>query len=268
MKTAAKTGAKMRATTVALAVAVVASACGGTSDPAGTTSTEPMHSSTTQSSTESSTTSTTDSSQATTTTSVSSGPSTGGVGVDGQIGVVGCSNSAMAVGGYTDISDRDLLTEGGLTGGSLAVWGNEGPGRHDRYWGMYDDRRPPEGYAGTWFQMCIRTQEHQGSFDATEQEWIRHVVDEIRERDGDIPIWISGVNSYAEGVLCPSIGPDGAAIAAEAADWAAAELEGVERGPDLGPMLEEHRDPGDDCHPNGAGQAVLGAQLVLFFDGG
>lgn len=222
----------------------------------------------------SSTTSTSAHGSQPTTTSPNAGTTTttddiasGGVDIDGKIGVVGCSNTTGAVEGYTALSTLDLLTEGGLTGGSLAVWGNPRPARHDRYWGLYDERRPVDGYAGTWVQLCIRTTEHQGAFDETEQVWIEHVVDEIRKRDGDIPIWISGVNSFADGVLCESIGPDGAAIAAEAADWAAANIAGVQRGPDLGPLEEQDRDSAGDCHPNASGQEKLGLQLVAFFDG-
>lgn len=203
-----------------------------------------------------------------TTSSTTGGSTTEGVSVGGKIGVVGCSNTAMAVSGYTRQSSLDLLTEGGLTGGSLAVWGNEGPGRYDRYWGLYDDRRPADGYSGAWFQMCIRDTEHQGAFDAAEQMWIQHVVGEIRERDGDIPIWISGVNFYADGVVCPTIGPDGDDIAAEAADWAAANIAGVSRAPDIGPIEAGDLAPGEQCHISAAAEDKVGLQLVAFFDGG
>jgi hypothetical protein len=172
----------------------------------------------------------------------------------------------MAAAGYSEISSEDLLAQGGLTNGSLAVWGNPGPARHDRYWGLYDERRPPTGYTGTWLQMCIRDTEHGGAFDSREQEWIRHIVAEIHERDPGIPIWISGVNSYADGVLCSSVGLEGPAIASEAADWAAASIDGVIRGPDLGPLSQDEIASDSDCHPNALGQERLGKQLVDFFD--
>ena len=184
----------------------------------------------------------------------------------GAIGVVGCSNTSIAVGGYSEISSKDLLAQGGLTNGSLAVWANPRPARYERYWGLYDERRPSTGYTGTWFQMCIRDTEHEGAFDTSEQEWIRHIVTEIHERDPGIPIWISGVNSYAAGVVCPSVGPDGPQIASEAADWAADSIDGVIRGPDLGPLSEDEVDSDSGCHPNTLGQELLGQQLVEFFD--
>jgi hypothetical protein len=172
----------------------------------------------------------------------------------------------MAAAGYEVVSDRDYLTQGGLTGGSVAVWGNPGPARYNRYWGLYDERRPADGYTGTWFQLCIRTTEHNGSFNDDIKGWIDHVVVQIQERDPGIPIWISPVNTFADGLICPTIGEEGAAIAAEAADWAAETIDGVERGPDLGPIHADELDPGEQCHPNLAGQRALGAQLVGFFD--
>ncbi|MGA9597733.1 MAG: hypothetical protein WBV06_16380 [Acidimicrobiia bacterium] len=184
----------------------------------------------------------------------------------GIIGIVGCSNSAMAAAGYDVVSAKDYLTQGGLTGGSIAVWGNPGPARYDRYWGLYDDRRPTDGYTATWFQLCIRTTEHKGSFNDEIKGWIQHVVDQIHERDPGIPIWISPVNSYTDGLVCPTIGEEGAAIATEAADWAAGNVSGVERGPDLGPIHADELDPGEQCHPNLTGQSALGEQLVAFFD--
>ena len=186
--------------------------------------------------------------------------------MSGPVGVVGCSNTAMAAAGYDVVSELDFLTQGGLTGGSVGVWGNDGPARYRRYWGMYDQRRPESGYTAAWVQLCIRTREHNGAFNSTIQGWLEHIVAEIHERDPGIPIWISPVNTFADGLVCSTVGEQGPSIAAEAADWAVAEIAGLERGPDLGPVLAEHLDSGEECHPNLAGQAVLGEQLVEFFD--
>lgn len=190
-----------------------------------------------------------------------------GVTISGRIGVVGCSNTAGAVDGYTTVSEADILTEGGLTGGSIAVWGNPRPARYQRYWGMYDERRPEEGYAAAWVQLCIRSTEHNGSFDDDQQVWIENIISAVHERDAGIPIWISGVNTFEDGLVCPTVGLEGPAIASEAADWAATAIPGMQRGPDLGPMLAEHLDPGETCHPNTPGRAMLGTQLANFFDG-
>jgi len=257
-------GGVMRALRAALAVGVVLAACSGspaetttTAQPPSTVTSAPQTSTTTTSTTAAATGATTS-----TTTTTLEEPGRG----SGVIGIVGCSNSAIAAAGYDTVSERDYLTQGGLTGGSIAVWGNPGVGRYNRYWGIYDQRRPADGYTGSWLQLCVRTTEHNGSFNEDMKAWLEHIVGEIQERDPGIPIWISPVNTFEDDVVCLTIGPDGPAIAAEAADWGAENLTGVERGPDLGPISAEQIDPGETCHPNLAGQGLLGEQLVAFFD--
>ncbi len=185
---------------------------------------------------------------------------------DGMIGVVGCSNSGDAVEGYHDVSSLGLLTPGELGGGAISLWGDPSNNGYSTYWGFYDARRPAEGYAGTWVQLCIRTSEHQGAFDADEQQWVTHIVEQIQARQPGIPIWISPLNFYADGVVCESVGVDGPAISAETADWASAALPGVFRGPDLGPLTESDLGVRDNCHPGKDGKLLLGSQLAAFFD--
>lgn len=245
---------------LALGAVLVTTACSGTATETTTTTTEASAPTTT--STAEPVATTTTSSTTTTTTSAPDEPGRG----TGVIGVVGCSNSAIAAAGYDAVSDRDYLTQGGLTGGSVEVWGNPRPARYQRYWGMYDSRRPADGYTGTWVQLCIRTTEHHGSFNDNIKGWIEEIIGQIQERDPGIPIWISPVNTFADDVDCSTIGPEGPAIAAEAADWAVANLPGVERGPDLGPISADQMDPTSACHPNRDGSLVLGEQLVEFFD--
>jgi hypothetical protein len=255
--------------------ALALSACNGTDasettlSATSTTRDQSQRASTTTTLSRSATSTTTTTAAApTTTTTASAGssetspPDTGG----GTVGVVGCSNTGQAVVGYLGLSDVDRLTPGDLGGGSVPLWGDPSNSEYATYWSFYDSRRPAEGYAGTWVQLCLRTGEHLGAFDADEQEWVTHIVEQIHQRDPGIPVWISPVNFYADGVVCDSVGVDGPAIAAEASDWAAATLGGASRGPDLGPLTQEHIGVRDSCHPNSAGESLLGSQLVAFFD--
>jgi hypothetical protein len=130
---------------------------------------------------------------------------------------------------------------------------------------LYDKRRPAAGYDAAWVQICLRIKEHGGAFDADEQQWISHIVQQIHSRDPGVTIWVSPLNFY-EGIVCDATGADGPAISAEAADWAAGSLSNVLRGPDLGPLKPEHIGVRDNCHPNKAGEMLLGGQLVAFFD--
>lgn len=111
-------------------------------------------------------------------------------------------------------------------------------------------------------QLCLRAGEHGGVFDDKERTWITHVVEQIRVRDPRIPVLISPLNFFGGGQVCTSVGENGPGIAATAADWAAGTLAGVERGPDLGPLLPEHIGVRDDCHANGAGVRLMEEQLV------
>lgn len=249
--------------------AVTLAACSGGDDVSETTRDE---TSTTRDTTERVTTTT--EGRASTTTSVAESTTTTSPGLsetapeigDGPIGVVGCSNTGQSVDGYIEVSDADLLTPGDLGGGAISLWGEPSSGDYSTYWSFYDTRRPAEGYAGTWVQLCIRTSEHEGAFDADEEEWITHIVEQIQARDPGIPIWISPLNFYAGGVVCESVGVDGPAISAETADWAAATFSGVFRGPDLGPIDESDLGLRDTCHLGRDGQALVGAQLSAFFD--
>ncbi len=185
----------------------------------------------------------------------------------GSIGVVGCSNTSRAVNGYLVVSEYDLLAEGGLDAGSMGIWGRPGSVQYDRFWGAYDDRRPSSGYAGTWVQLCPRDRQHSGVFDDSHKAFVEHIVWAVHQRDAGIPIWVSGINTFEDGLVCETAGVEGPAITAEAADWAAATIPGVSRGPDLGPMVAAHLDPGETCHPNAEGRLFLGSQLAAFFDG-
>lgn len=213
-----------------------------------------------------STTTTTTGGDAATTTTTASGSSGVPGGSVGSFGVVGCSNTAMAVEGYQTVSELDLLQDGGATAGSVGRWGNPGHATYARYWGYYDELRPPTGYEGTWVQICLRFTEHEGTLLDGHKEWIEHIVGQIHSRDPGIPIWISGVNTFAEDFVCGSVGEGGVELAAEAAAWAAGSLSGVSLGPRLGPLSAAQILPDGTCHPNELGRVVLGEQLVAFFD--
>ena len=250
--------------------AVMLAACNGaddasetTSDVTSTTRDTSQRSTTTTEGRSTTTTSSAPESTTTTTSNLSGTPPDLG---DGILGVVGCSNTGQSVDGYNEVSDAGLLTTGDLGGGSISLWGDPSNGDYATYWSFYDTRRPAEGYPGTWVQLCIRTSEHQGAFDSDEEQWVTHIVEQIHARDPGIPIWISPLNFYADGVVCEAVGVEGPEISAETADWAASALAGVLRGPDLGPVEESDLSVRDNCHLGRDGRALVGAQLSAFFD--
>ncbi len=183
----------------------------------------------------------------------------------GLVGVVGCSNTDQSVTGYLEVSGKDRLIPGDLGGGTASIWGDPGNKSYSEYWAFYDSRRPADGLSDAWVQLCLRTSDHGGVFDQSEMDWMSHIVEQLQQRDPGINVWISPLNFY-DGVVCDAVGSDGPEIAAQMADWGAASLSGAFRGPDLGPISANQTSQRDNCHLNDSGRALVGGQLVEFFD--
>ena len=198
-------------------------------------------------------------------TTTTLGPSLGvGITAARSIGVVGCSNTEQSADGYQDLSSLNLLTQGDLGGGTIGRWGDALDEHYSLYWGLYDSRRPADGYAGVWMQLCLKSGEHNGVFTDQIAGWVDHAVQQVLARDPGVTIWISPLNFYEH--FCPATGTSGTVVTGAAADWAADFLPGVVRGPDLGP-LDRSQVRADLCHLNPSGKDEVGQQLVVFFDG-
>jgi hypothetical protein len=254
-----------------IVLALIVGACSSTADEPTSTTSSRETSTTRRSPTttigRSTTTSTPTSTTSTPTTTPQSAPqsTTPSQAGDGPIGVVGCSNTDQSVTGYRDASSLDRLIDGDLGGGTASIWGDPSNSSYSQYWSFYDNRRPAGGLSEAWVQICLRTKDHGGVFDQPEMDWISHIVTQLQLRDPGIKVWISPLNFY-DGVVCDAVGPDGPAIAAETANWAAANLSGAFRGPDLGPLTANQIARRDNCHLNESGRSLVGSQLVAFFD--
>ena len=182
-------------------------------------------------------------------------------GPPGSIGVVGCSNTSEHVDGYHMQSQFGQLSQPRLGGLSFEMWGDPATKDYEAAWRKYDSARPASGYASAWVQMCIRADD-----DHDPNALLSEVVSQIRQRDPDIPIYVSPINDYEEGHVCGRIGPDGVAIGEAAVEWGVANL-GVVAGPVTGPLTTDML-AGDGCHLGPSGIALVGGQLVAWFDGG
>ncbi len=105
-----------------------------------------------------------------------------------------------------------------------------------------------------------------GIFDADEQRWATHIVQQIHGCDPGIPIPISDLNSYGGGQVCNATIGDGPLLQRPRRDWAASSPANVAGDRDLGPLLPLHIGLRDDYHPNSAGKLLFGGQLVAIFD--
>jgi hypothetical protein len=179
----------------------------------------------------------------------------------GSIGVVGCSNTSEHVDGYSMQSELGQLTQPRLGGLSFEMWGDPATRDFDAAWRKYDSARPAGGYAAAWVQMCIRADDEHDP-----NALLSEVVSQIRQRDPDIPIYVSPINDYEEGHVCGRIGPDGFAVGEAAVEWGVANL-GVVAGPVTGPLTVDML-AGDGCHLGPSGLDLVGSQLVTWFDAG
>ncbi len=182
-------------------------------------------------------------------------------GPPGSIGVVGCSNTSEHVDGYHMASQYGQLSQPRLGGLSFEMWGDPATKDYEAAWRKYDSARPGSGYASAWVQMCIRADD-----DHDPNALLSEVVSQIRQRDPDIPIYVSPINDYEEGHVCGRIGPDGFAVGEAAVEWGVTNL-GVVAGPVTGPLTTDML-AGDGCHLGPSGIALVGGQLVAWFDGG
>ncbi len=172
------------------------------------------------------------------------------------MGSIGCSNTVQAVNAYTAASSEDQLFNTARWGTSLEQWASP---RNQRPWAEYDAQRPSAGYVGTFLNLCARVSKRSGLPTMT-QAHVDAVLAKIWERDPGIPVYVSALNSFTdEG--CPTSGgnaiPELGAVLA-AATVAAYPL--VEAGPVLGPI------EGSPCHLTSADEALIGSQMVAFFD--
>ena len=171
------------------------------------------------------------------------------------IAAIGCSNTDLAVAGYLDQSELDRLVNTAAGGETVERWANT----TDNWEEHYLPNRPEDGFDAAWLNLCERAREGLSRANVVQQ------LERIWELDPGIPVYISPLNFYA-GEECRvtagnQVSDNGAALA----DALVEEFDDIYRGPDLGPLgagdLRE-----DLCHPNQDGVAVLGAQLVDFFD--
>lgn len=137
---------------------------------------------------------------------------------------------------------------------TISRWADGG-----RAWGRYDDLRPGSGYTGAWVNLCQNI--NQGPLTQAD---VLSVLDLIWDRDPGIPVWLSPLNYYTDDDCAQTGGnliPDQGAVLA---DMISSQHSDVHRGPDLGPLSDSMTS--DNCHPNAAGEALVGGQLEGFFD--
>lgn len=175
-----------------------------------------------------------------------------------SIGYVGCSNTADAVAGYYMVQNMGLFWRPYATGGgSLDRWTSTS----SQYWTLFDQQLQRYGQpAKVWVEICEMAS-HPLNFSMTQQ-----VIAILKSKSPSATVYISPLNSYSPPGICSLTGPNGVADATRLANEAASNGLATS-GPILGPLTQQNTNQ-DLCHPNTAGEELLGSQLVAFFDDG
>ncbi len=173
-----------------------------------------------------------------------------------SIGYVGCSNTADAVTGYFLVPNAGLFWSPYQTGGgSLDRWVSP----TSNYWLLFQQQVQKYGAPSiVWIEIC---ELHTTPLNFT---MVQHVFAVLKTQAPSAVYYISPLNSYSPSGICGLTGPNGVADATTLANQAVAG--GLARaGPTIGPLTSQNTQS-DMCHPNQAGEMLLGSQLVGFFD--
>jgi hypothetical protein len=181
----------------------------------------------------------------------------GGGGIAGPVGYIGASVTVYAIDGHRQVGGTSLWPSVGpdYGGGSISRWATDG----NQYWNTFDELRAQFPQTKTiWWELVTQNQNSADNFDNA-----LRVLALLRQRMPDAVIYVSAQEDYTDGHVCPNSGADGPARMQAVADQLVAGGHALP-GPIMGPLRPDEMET--DCHPNTAGQAVLGNQLRDFFD--
>ena len=188
----------------------------------------------------------------------------------GWVGYVGCSNTGNTAAGYHLDGGHRLwgtTKTSFFDGGTVHRWavGIDPSSSYAVFWDRLSSLLQAYPPAVIWWELCQRQDEAGFDLDAD----ARAVEAELERRAPGIPIDVSGLNGYVAPHVCQITGPDGPANT-----WAAAEALELPLGPypgDLRSIYQTPSDPPGDqtvedgCHPNAAGERLLGQALLAYF---
>ena len=176
------------------------------------------------------------------------------------VGYLGCSLTYMTVNGYhADGGTRLWPTLPGYAGGDIPTWFRDLTDPTPTFWPLFARTLASSPTTTFWMQSCIKTDEIAPSNVSNAQAIVAH----IRALVPGATIYVSTMNSWDPATNCPNAGPSAVAAAQQVTDTLVAQGLAL-RGPTM-PLLPGNETV-DGCHPDTAGQALLGQALVSFFD--
>lgn len=174
------------------------------------------------------------------------------------VGYIGCSDTWMSVTGYYMFPNAALFwpSDARYSGGGIdsAGWANAST----YYWAEYELEVSSFGQPkAIWVEDC-------GSNSTNPWSDVLQFFTILNQVSPGVPVYMSSISNFLPNGTCPRAGLTGVPQTENMTKMAIAKglaLAGPIMGP-LGPTtLDSSR-----CHPNTAGELLLGAQLVKFFD--
>lgn len=174
-----------------------------------------------------------------------------------DIGYIGCSNTEDSIVGYqtrvTNTTQKRFWLGYDTSGGTLDQWANASSG----YWTRYMQQLTTYGQPKiVWVQICEHTAVHLTS------AMVNQTLRILRSHSPNAIFYISPLNTYDPVGLCPITGQNGIQDATALDNQAVAERLALQ-GPIMGPLNTSTTF--DNCHPNQAGEQILGTELQSFF---
>jgi hypothetical protein len=176
------------------------------------------------------------------------------------VGYLGCSLTWQSVNGYhIDGGTRLWPPLPGYGGGEIPKWFEDIANPTPKYWSIFQRQLAMDPADTFWIEACFMTTQIRPSNVAETEAVVRH----IRELVPGATIYLSPMNGWDPADSCGKASSAAVQTAQQVTDTLVSEGL-VLRGPLL-PVLPT-TETVDGCHPDDAGQALLGRALLGFFD--
>jgi hypothetical protein len=176
------------------------------------------------------------------------------------VGYIGCSLTWQTVNGYhTDGGTRLWPPISGYGGGEIPKWSDDIASATPKYWPIFQRMLTTSPADTFWIEACFQTGQIRPANLAQAEAVVRH----IRELVPGATIYFSAMNGWDPPDSCGKASSAAVAKAHQVTDALVAEGLAL-RGP-LMPVLATTITL-DGCHPDAAGETLLGQALKGFFD--
>ena len=183
------------------------------------------------------------------------------------VGYVGCSDTWMTIQGYYMQPNAGLFwdADSAYSGGGIDNSGWANASTH--YWTTYDQEVSVYGQPkAVWVEDCGSGVDGTAADDATVWSLIQQFFVILKEKSPSATVYMSSINDFLPNGTCPRTGLTDVPQTERMTRLAVADGLAL-AGPIMGPLVLNGTLDSSRCHPNTAGELLLGSQLVQFFDG-